>query len=131
LAGRFLIPAVSAVLSSDGKSRNDEQSFRYRRRRFIGANLVDRLLQSNVAVRGWDNSSTSQKSFRECPEASLGECARNAQYLQAADCGCHIVTVPHDILAKLMKLGGMDLVELSLGTVRMFHQDAVAAGFRL
>jgi transaldolase len=50
---------------------------------------------------------------------------------QAADCGCHIVTVPHDILAKVMKLGGMELEELSLDTVRMFHQDAVVAGFSL
>jgi transaldolase len=50
---------------------------------------------------------------------------------QAADCGCHIVTVPHDILAKVMKLGGMDLGDLSLDTVRMFHQDALAAGFSL
>jgi transaldolase len=50
---------------------------------------------------------------------------------QAAACGCHIVTVPHDILKKLMQLGGKDLEELSLDTVRMFHQDAVAAGFKL
>jgi transaldolase len=50
---------------------------------------------------------------------------------QAADCGCHIVTVPHGILAKVVKLGGMDLAELSLDTVRMFHEDAVAAGFNL
>lgn len=50
---------------------------------------------------------------------------------QAADCGCHIVTVPHDILAKATKLGGMDLAELSLDTVRMFYADAVAAGFKL
>jgi len=50
---------------------------------------------------------------------------------QAAACGCHIVTVPHDILAKAIKLGGMDLGVLSLDTVRMFYQDAVAAGFQL
>lgn len=50
---------------------------------------------------------------------------------QAADCGCHIVTVPHDILAKVVKLGGMDLRELSLDTVRMFHRDASDAGFVL
>jgi len=50
---------------------------------------------------------------------------------QASECGCHIVTVPHDILAKATKLGGMDLEELSLDTVRMFHADAVAAGFKL
>jgi transaldolase len=50
---------------------------------------------------------------------------------QAADCGCHIVTVPHDILAKAIKLGEMDLEELSLDTVRMFYADAKAAGFQL
>jgi transaldolase len=50
---------------------------------------------------------------------------------QAAQCGCDIVTVPHDILDKVVKLGGMDLGELSLDTVRMFHRDAVAAGFKL
>ena len=50
---------------------------------------------------------------------------------QAAACGCHIVTVPHDILAKAIKIGGMDLDDLSLDTVNMFYQDAVAAGFKL
>jgi transaldolase len=50
---------------------------------------------------------------------------------QAAACGCHIVTVPHDILAKATKLGGMDLEELSLDTVRMFYADAHGAGFQL
>ena len=49
----------------------------------------------------------------------------------AAECGCHIVTVPHELLDKVAKLGGMDLAELSLDTVRMFHKDAVAAGFKL
>ena len=50
---------------------------------------------------------------------------------QAAACRCHIVTVPHEILKKLVELAGKDLEELSLDTVRMFHQDAVAAGFKL
>jgi transaldolase len=50
---------------------------------------------------------------------------------QAAECGCNIVTVPHEILRKLVTLGGKDLDELSLDTVRMFHQDAIAAGFTL
>ncbi len=50
---------------------------------------------------------------------------------QAADCGCHIVTATHDILAKASKMGGMDLEDLSLDTVLMFHRDAAAAGFQL
>lgn len=50
---------------------------------------------------------------------------------QAAESGCHIVTVPHDILAKALKMGGMDLADLSLDTVQMFYKDAAAAGFKL
>ena len=50
---------------------------------------------------------------------------------QAAECGCHIVTVPHDILAKVIKLGGMGLADLSLDTVQMFHRDALVAGYSL
>ena len=50
---------------------------------------------------------------------------------QANDCGCHIVTVPHDILGKALKMAGMDLGDLSLDTVKMFANDAKAAGFTL
>ena len=45
--------------------------------------------------------------------------------------GCDIVTVPHDILGKALKLVGMGLEALSLDTVRMFAQDAEKAGFKL
>jgi transaldolase len=50
---------------------------------------------------------------------------------QANDCGCEIVTVPHDILNKALKMAGLDLKELSLDTVKMFANDAKAAGFSL
>ncbi len=50
---------------------------------------------------------------------------------QAEEAGCHIVTVPHDILGKAVKLCGMDLQELSLDTVRMFRNDALSAGFTI
>jgi len=50
---------------------------------------------------------------------------------QADRCGCDIVTVPHDILAKALKMGGTDLEDVSLDTVRMFANDAAAAGYRL
>lgn len=48
---------------------------------------------------------------------------------QADDIGCHIITVTNDILKKL-ELVGYDLTEYSLDTVKMFYNDAVAAGFR-
>jgi transaldolase len=51
--------------------------------------------------------------------------------LQAQACGCAIITVPHDILAKAASLLGQDLGALSLDTVRMFAKDAAACGFQL
>ena len=50
---------------------------------------------------------------------------------QADECGCKIVTVPHDILNKAAKMLGTDLTALSLDTVKMFAKDAAAAGFKL
>jgi transaldolase len=50
--------------------------------------------------------------------------------VQADRIGCHIITVTHDLLAKLGTLG-RDLADFSLDTVRMFHRDASAAGFAL
>jgi transaldolase len=50
---------------------------------------------------------------------------------QAEECGCKIVTVPHDILNKAMKLVGIGLPEMSLDTVKTFATDAKAAGFSL
>lgn len=44
--------------------------------------------------------------------------------------GCHVITVTNDILKKL-SLVGYDLDEYSLDTVKMFYNDAVAAGFKL
>ena len=44
--------------------------------------------------------------------------------------GCHIITVTHDVLSKL-SLVGKDLAEYSLDTVKMFHQDALSAGFQI
>jgi transaldolase len=50
--------------------------------------------------------------------------------VQADQIGCHIITVTHDLLAKLSSIG-KDLDQFSLETVQMFHRDAVSAGFTL
>jgi transaldolase len=49
---------------------------------------------------------------------------------QADAIGCHIVTVTNDILKKLA-LVGKSLEDYSLDTVKMFYDDARAAGFSL
>ena len=48
----------------------------------------------------------------------------------AEACGCDIITVTNDLLKKLPMVG-MDLGDLSLDTVKMFYNDASAAGFRI
>jgi transaldolase len=50
--------------------------------------------------------------------------------VQADRIGCHVITVTHDLLAKV-GLFGRDLTEFSLDTVRMFHRDAAAAEYTL
>ncbi len=45
--------------------------------------------------------------------------------------GCHIITAPADILKKLPALGTKTGAELSLGAVKSFREDALAAGLRL
>ena len=49
---------------------------------------------------------------------------------QADACGCHIITLTPDLLKKMANIG-KDLDEFSLDTVKMFHDDARAAGFTL
>ena len=75
----------------------------------------------------------SRKILKGLPHAELlwASVREVLNIFQADDCGCHIVTVPHDILDKALKMAGTDLRELSLDTVKMFANDAKAAGFSL
>jgi transaldolase len=50
--------------------------------------------------------------------------------VQANEIGCHIITVTNDILKKLPTIG-KDLTEFSLDTVKMFFNDAFAAGYSI
>jgi transaldolase len=49
---------------------------------------------------------------------------------QADEIGCHIITVTSDVLKKI-SLVGKDLLDYSLETVRMFHDDAAHSKFTL
>lgn len=49
---------------------------------------------------------------------------------QAEECGCDIITCTNEILKKLAMVG-KPLDELSLDTVKMFFNDAAAAGYKL
>jgi transaldolase len=75
----------------------------------------------------------SKVLLEELPKAELlwASVREVLNLIQADHCGCDIVTVPHDILNKALKLVGTDLELLSLDTVKMFAQDAEKAGFQL
>lgn len=93
------------------------------------------VFAGRIADTGVDPMPTMKESLeilRSLPKVELlwASVREVLNVFQAAACGCHIVTVPHDILGKLIQFGGKDLDELSLDTVRMFHQDAHAAGFK-
>lgn len=50
---------------------------------------------------------------------------------EAAQYGCHIITVTPDLLKKYEQLKGKDLTEYSLDTCKMFYDDAQKAGYKL
>ncbi len=50
--------------------------------------------------------------------------------VQADEIGCDIITITADILAKVPTIG-KDLDQFSLETVKMFYNDAKAAGFKV
>jgi transaldolase len=51
--------------------------------------------------------------------------------VEADAMGCHIITAPADVLNKLPALGTKTGAELSLGAVKSFREDAIAAGLKL
>lgn len=63
-------------------------------------------------------------------ELLWASCRELYNIIQADKVVCDIITVPDNILNKVYLLG-KDLEQVSLDTVRQFHDDAVAAGYTL
>lgn len=51
--------------------------------------------------------------------------------VEADNMACHIITAPAAVLKKLPSLGAKTAAELSLGAVKSFREDAIAAGLKL
>ncbi len=51
--------------------------------------------------------------------------------VQADQVGCHIITVPADIIKKYHSMVGTPLNQVSLDTVRTFKKDSDSAGYKL
>jgi len=94
------------------------------------------IFAGRAADTGVDPGPLMQQSLKlltHLPQAELlwASVREVLNIFQAAESGAHIVTVTHDILAKAQKMVGMNLANLSLDTVKMFYDDARAAGFTL
>lgn len=94
------------------------------------------VFAGRIADTGVDPLSIMKKSLKilkRQPKAELlwASVREVINIFQADACGCHIVTVPHDILGKAVKMTGTNLTTLSLDTVKMFQRDATDAGFSL
>ena len=101
-----------------------------------GAPSIVSVFAGRIADTGRDPIPLMQASLEICRAADpnielLWASTREVLNIRQAEAvGCHIITVPFDILKKL-KMDGMDLELLSLETVRLFKQDATAAGYEL
>jgi transaldolase len=101
-----------------------------------GVPAIASVFAGRIADTGRDPAPLMREALavlRDRPQAQLlwASVREVLNIAQADECGCHIVTVGHDILAKALKLWGMDLADLSLDTVKMFAGDAAHAGYRL
>lgn len=99
------------------------------------APVVVSVFAGRVADTGVDPvplMAAAKQFVAECPQAELlwASPRELLNIFQADEVGCDIITVTHDVLAKLA-LVGKDLDEFSLETVKMFRDDAVKAGFAL
>jgi transaldolase len=93
------------------------------------------VFAGRIADTGVDPEPMMREALKTCRKVAGAELlwasTRELYNLfQAQRCGCDIITVTHDILKKL-DMVGKDLEILSLDTVKMFRNDAVAAGFKI
>jgi transaldolase len=139
--GEFMGPLIHE-LSADGVKLNVTALLTLPQVRDVAEALVESVpavvsvFAGRVADTGVDPEPLMRASrciLEEKPMAELlwASGREVLNIFQADQCGCHIVTVPHDILSKALKMAGMDLTSLSLDTVKMFAADAQAAGFKL
>lgn len=128
-------------LSADGLSLNITAILTLEQVEAV-ANALSSKVQSIVSVfagriadTGRDPMPIMRKSaemLRSNPKAELlwASSRELLNIMQAEACGCHIITVTNDLLKKLQMVN-KDLEELSLDTVKMFYNDAAAAGYRI
>lgn len=100
-----------------------------------GARTIVSVFAGRIADTGVDPVPIMTKAaaiLKNLPKAELlwASPREVLNIVHAQDCGCHIITATPDLIAKV-PLFGKDLRQYSLETVKMFYEDAHAAGFKL
>ena len=100
-----------------------------------GVPAVVSIFAGRIADAGIDPTPIMRHAldrFRDQTNVEIlwASCREIFNIVNAADAGCHIITVPIAMLDKLSQLG-KPLEEFSLDTVKMFRNDAVSSGFML
>ena len=91
------------------------------------------IFAGRIADTGVDPKLTVKEALDLVPrnvEVLWASCREVYNIYEAAAIGCHIITVPNNLLGKL-PLFGKDLEEFSVETVKMFYNDAQSSGFTL
>jgi transaldolase len=138
--GESMAP-LARELSEDGVKVNVTALFTTAQVELIAAAVADgapsyiSVFAGRIADAGVDPMpivAQSLEIMRQAPDSELiwASPREILNLIQANEVGCHIITITHDLLKKLDGLG-KSLEQFSLETVRMFHADALAAGFTL
>jgi transaldolase len=138
--GQSMAPLVRE-LSEDGIKVNVTALFTTAQVELIAAAVADgapsyvSVFAGRIADAGVDPVPIVARSLqimRQAPDAELiwASPREILNLVQANEVGAHIITITHDLLKKLDCLG-KSLEQYSLETVKMFHSDALAAGFTL
>ncbi len=87
---------------------------------------------ADAGVEYMPTMTESMKILQPNPKAELIWASPREVYnvVEADSIGCHIITCTSDIIKKLPTLG-KDLTEFSLETVKLFYEDATAAGYSI
>ncbi len=139
-SGESMAPLVRE-LSEDGIKINVTALFTTAQVELVAAAVADgapsylSVFAGRIADAGVDPVPIVARSLeimRQAPSAELiwASPREILNLVQADEVGAHIITITHDLLKKLDCLG-KSLEQYSLETVKMFHSDAIAAGFTL
>lgn len=116
---------VTAVLTRD----QSFQALDFLKRTDILSIFVGRATDTGVSPMRVLAPALGYHSYRDQKARILWASAREVyNYYQAEEYGCDIITLTPDLIAKL-ELGGKDLAEYSLETVRQFHADGKGIAF--